>query len=272
MEKVKKFDPLTQLYRWECSPLSLSLNKEIQDNLETTNQLQELFQKHNIQTNRINVWGIIEPWETNEWNQALLQLKNQEISLERAEFFIGLENLAILYKEAMSKLKSFLAKSDFSFDEKYYIKKRGEIISRLFTYVKLRQAIKNEKLSHVYLPAKFLGIRKKDGTFATGEEAEKILEEIIKLEIGKPPFIKARLNYSGDYTLFVFAERKQNHRRSFNQEARKELKKLVKKVPFDVGYGNIFVDENGDAVIIDTEFKGESKKSSLNKLKDRYIS
>lgn len=267
MEKIKEFDCLTQLYRWEGLPLSLSLSKEVQDSIKTTDQLQELFQKHNIETDRINAMGTTIPWETQDWKRALSILKNLEISVEDAEFFIELENLVLLYKKAISTLKSFLARSDFIFCEKNYVKKRN--IHRLFTYIKLKHIIEKEKLSHIHLPSKFLAIRKKDYTFAIAEEAEKILDEIIKLEIDK--LLQPSLKYSDDYTLFIFAEFKQNHKRPFNEEARKELKKLAKKAPFDTGIDNIFTDENGDAIIIDTEFKGETKKGCLNKLKARYL-
>jgi hypothetical protein len=44
---------------------------------------------------------------------------------------------------------------------------------------------------------------------------------------------------------------------------------LVENAPFDIGFDNIFTNINGDAVIIDTEFKGEPTERCLQKL-DRY--
>jgi hypothetical protein len=70
--------------------------------------------------------------------------------------------------------------------------------------------------------------------------------------------------------LRVLAEEKINEKVPFNVAAQNELKQLINEVPFDVGYDNIFSDKNGDAIIVDTEFKGEGSDRSIKKL-NRYF-
>jgi hypothetical protein len=75
------------------------------------------------------------------------------------------------------------------------------------------------------------------------------------------------VNFLEPYDLLVFAERKVNYKK-FNASAAQELQLLVKKAPFDISCpenrgGNIFADANGDAVIVDTEFKGDQNTGLL---------
>ncbi len=61
-----------------------------------------------------------------------------------------------------------------------------------------------------------------------------------------------------------------NSGKELKNDVHKELVELCKDAPFDVGYDNIFSNLNGDAIIIDTEDKGEDSTNCIQKL-SRYF-
>jgi len=258
---------ITSLYKGSYRPFILSLPQKTIDSVENQpDQLKELFEKNHIQIIKFS------PSKSDYWQDALKTLQKKNKPSKETEL-VDFKKLALLHRAAINILISFLPGPEIVLDEINYIEKKKRPLQRLFTYAKLKQIIEEKNLAHVHLPNKIIAIRTSNNSFVTSEDAEKILNEIIILTAYKTSSdISLKLaDDSKDYSLVVFAERKRNYDGPFNKKARKELKKLIKEAPFDVGHGNIFVDENGDAIIIDTEYKGEPAKITLTKLEERYF-
>lgn len=116
---------------------------------------------------------------------------------------------------------------------------------------------------------------KKSGQFLSVQESVDFLIENVSLVsshlrpqnilIGFDDYVFEKYN-------FVIFAQKMNDCGILSKEAKEDLIKLVGSwVPFDVGFNNIFSDKEGNAVIIDTEYKGESSTDSVKKLKDNYL-
>lgn len=214
-----------------------------------------------------------------------------------------------LLTDAKTLLKSFLVTDDqeliriakqskeirdFDFNKpSLYIKKWN--FNRLFTYAYMQRVIDRKKLSHVHLPRKILAIRGEnddlvvpDGNASRAEidnyfknyyyylsynKATEFIDKDLKMcLIGTcPPTINVDVNgpiSSFEYVIFAATQKGSFYRMS--PAAYKDLRELCLEAPFDIGYNNIFADpHNGDAIIIDTENKGESSENCISKL-ERY--
>jgi len=265
-------DSITSLYRWTGAPWLLVIPK---DQLEEGN-LKELFEASSLVPSGL-FWSP-KSWNNEDWQDASQCLIKRE---EKQENNIYLEQKEKLYfdksqtllHDAKSILKSFLPVHtiDSSLEQNFIIK--GGACSRLFVYARLQQVIEQKKLSHVRLPIKLLAVKNErtDKYIFDSSMIESILDEGMKVRVRLPSQLEAHLDfYSDDYRLVVFAHRQEKNKIGLSPAALTDLNELVKEVPFDVGYDNIFSDSNGDAVIIDTEYKGEDGELSLAKLNSRY--
>lgn len=218
------------------------------------------------------------PWNEEDWKLASTKLmRRMEKHKEKSGVPVHLNELPKLLLDAKCILKSFLpATNEIQSLEwrcrQKTIRRKNMQLRRLFTYAKLQQVIEEQKLSHVHLPSKFLVVKDKTtGQYVTSECASEILDDAIKAFVFIPRRLFLRIDYySTNYELYIFAEEQMRHTTSLSTAAFDDLKKLIEKVPFDVGTDNIFTTSNGDAMIIDTEFKGESVARSIAKLNNRY--
>lgn len=260
-------DSMMKLYKASHLGLPLYVPKK---ELGGSFDLKKLFEDHHIFRFR---WDIDESTEEEFWltgtNRLIARAKGQE---QPYNYEIELDYLPKLLSDAKSIIKSFLLSDDKELPsiEQQYIKKEG--LNRLFTYAELQRVITEEKLSHIHLPRKILVIKnRKTGQYTPSKSAPDIIDNILKVyvcEIGK---VRVKVDAeSDDYELIIFAHKETNSPKKLNEDVRKELIKLVTEAPFDVGNDNIFRDENGDAMIIDTEFKGESAEHTVPKLQ-RYF-
>jgi hypothetical protein len=188
---------------------------------------------------------------------------------------VAINKLPQLLEDAKTIIRSFLLTNDndLAAIKEHSIEKHG--LNRLFTYAKLRQVIQEKKLSHVKLPRKILVIKNRiNGQYISSKITPDIINKLLKLKASVLyPFNVTVIEdtIDSDYELIIYAEKIKNHEVRFNDEAKSELITLVKEDPFDIGFGNIFTDSNGDAVIIDTEYKGEVSEHSVKKLIERYF-
>jgi hypothetical protein len=108
------------------------------------------------------------------------------------------------------------------------------------------------------VPLKYVFIKDKTtGEYLSREEALKLIDDRLKVCVDL--FIGYAIELVTDrYEIEVFATREKCEGRGFSQVTMDELFTLCREAPFDIGYDNIFWDTNGDAVIIDTEYKGSS--------------
>lgn len=283
---------VTKIYQWE-SPWLLHIPQEKLSAVDEIKNLQELFGRYNIvPDDSMIIFHEPKPWQEHHWAKAVEvlkeraeiqeKLKSKEIGIpeliqrdkisEYVQKKIRIDELPNLLEMAKTVLKSFLPHSiSMCDDEKSFIRKYGNL-GRLFTYVQLQRTIEKKGLSHVDLPQKFLLIKDKEsGKYLEKEEASNVLDEIITIAAFPPFTINAKIHwYSTRYELSIMAERKKNARRPFNILAHQDLETLVSEAPFDMGYDNIFSDDEGNAIVIDTEFKGENAQESLAKLNARY--
>jgi hypothetical protein len=224
--------------------------------------LKELLKKHKI------LLGWPELWDTEEtWKETYSRLIERTTE-EKTTYMISLDELPKLLLDAKTTIKNFLITNDDDLPVilDNYFKKSG--INRLLTYAKLEQVIEEKNLTHVRLPLKILIIRdKKTKNYVSNEKSPEIIDNILKLCIN--PGANINIDYDNTrYDLIIFAQKESNIG-CFNAEARKELSILCEEAPFDVGYYNIFSNNQGNAVIVDTEFKGEPAKNACPKL-NRY--
>ena len=263
--------------------------------------LKNIFQRYGIMRGYYD-WPL--KYSEDRWKEAtdaLISRTDEKDSPRDDE--INIEDLPQLLADAKNILRSFLVtSSDIPIDEERFsdtLKKRNAL-RRLFTYAKLQKIINEKSLTHVRLPKKRLLIKDKVAKkYLTGKPAMDILDGMVKIfavDI-KPP--RVQINFESprekieldektkelnkrlglgeeDYELreryepIVFPQFIRNTGMPFNKDALRELEILVNEAPFDIGFDNIFSDENGNAIIIDTEFKGESAEESVAKLKARY--
>lgn len=209
--------------------------------------------------------------------EALENLIINSSSSQKPTDFMTIEGTQQLLSDAKIILKAFLPPHELSTSQKKYFMIKESAERRLYTYTKLKKVIEQKRLSHVHLPIKYLAIKdNKTGEYITDKKIiASILDEYLKLYI---PFMptSSTLRWNGPYVLdphnywhydaVIFAEKIDHSAQPLNSDAFEQLQQLVENAPFDIGYGNIFSDDHGDAVIIDTEFKGEPSDSSKAKL------
>lgn len=252
---------LHTLYRMSYQGENLYIHQEKLVNPDGKQvNLKKLFKKHNI--------GL--GWPKNQWNKKETWRKTYSMFIERAEeektpYMTSPDELPKLLLDAKTIMKHFLITDDNDLPVicDNYFKKSG--INRLFTYAKLKQVIEEKNLTHVKLPKKILVIQdKKTKNYISSKKSPEIIDDILQFSIN--PGANININYDDTkYNLIIFAQKKWNAG-SFNVAARKELSMLCEEAPFDVGYYNIFSDKKGNAVIIDTEFKGEPAEHACPKL------
>ncbi len=232
----------------------------------------------------------ITPWNNEEWQEAYgtLNTYTQRLPLTRKDLINP--NLAPqLLSYAKTILSSFVLPNGLSpqktkawksnweiytFGEKRYLRKDLEF-RRLFTYKKLQSIIQDHGLTHVHLPQKFLVIQDKTtGLFITGDEAIAVIAKNFHLFLRDTMTLRLFVDFinpENRYDIFILAEEQIPSKKTLNLETAVQLGKLILQAPFDVGRDNIFTTETGDAVIIDTENKGEHSFSCFLKLL-RYVS
>lgn len=147
-----------------------------------------------------------------------------------------------------------------------FIKKSG--LNRLFTYAKLARIIEEKKLLHIFLPQKYLLIfDKKANRYLSNKEAAEVINKNLKEYVNHADRIDIDFdNKEGQYEPIIMASKEQNALVRWNKPAHEELKILCRESPFDIGHNNIFSTPEGDAIIIDTEFKGETVRDCDEKL------
>lgn len=220
----------------------------------------------------------------NFWDKKQEEVNSMFIrGLERQKKYIkdvpvmnSLDELPKLLTTAKSVLKSFLLSDDSKLssiqeDEDYIRKGVVNKFERLYTYTKLQRVIERRKLKHISLPRKMLVIKDYETKkLLPHKEAAQFIDDNLKIcvdpydggfKIGFPFYL------SGRYEPLIYA-RKQKNYGQFSKQTMDELQILCHEAPFDIGYDNIFAQENEDAIIIDTEYKGSSQES-CSKLK-RY--
>ncbi len=214
-----------------------------------------------------------EDWDDKEWHNIFQSLsKASEMRLPNK---IDFNNLSQFVHDTRSILKSFLPASDqvIILTNQHFLKKNS--LGRLITYAELERVINKEHLSHVRLPLKFLIIKdRRTGEYLTGQTAEKLLNAALSIDLylSKKGRIIPVVNYDmKNYEVYILAQEQHDYklRIPLQRAALEDLVQLIKQAPFDVGNDNIFSDAQGNAVIIDTEFKGESSANCLPKL-ERY--
>jgi len=263
-------DSITKLYRifsYCCSGLFIYISDIRFD--QTTFNLKKFFEENDIDVSQLTTsssasWlrGFIRNAEALELNpKELRELGNPE--------FVCSHDLPRLVEDARSILKSFLLTEvkELPLIEERSVRKSG--FNRLFTYAKLQQVIIKKKLTHVRLPKKVLVVYDRSThEYLSYESALNIIDKVIKAQAFATTAMVHIVNISKNYDFIIFAQKEKNAG-CFSQETMQELEELCEEAPFDVGYDNIFGDQCGDAVIIDTEFKGEPASSCIPKLK-RY--
>lgn len=214
-------------------------------------------------------------------DQALRDKLNNRYKQIKNKWLVSLEEGQQLLEDTKLILKSFLPVNEFDpeKEKEAYIQKNSAL-ERLYTYTKLQLTIQNKKLSHIHLPRKILIIKnRKTGKLLTTQQASDLLDQLMKIVVifneYEPlflPRLQIKFLEDNNYDFYVYAEKQIHSNLPLSKIAMEELVELVKDAPFDIGYNNIFSDQNGDAVIIDTEFKGEHRSHSLPKLVRRYAS
>lgn len=259
----EKIDFLTMLYQsYNGIPLYI-YQEEIHD---SGGDLKSLFEKYEIV-----ILG--KSWTDEKWKKLYKKFMKRA-NKENVHSFPTPKLLPELLIHAKSILKAFLLTDDSelpSIKEKFI--EKFSSLGRLFTYAKIQQVIHEEKISHVRLPRKVLILREKEtGNYVSSKETPKIIDDALK--ISTSPLDKGDINIkfiSDKYELVIFAHKEVNHKVNLKVETHEDLNKICQKAPFDVGFDNIFRDLNGDAVIIDTENKGEPTENCLEKI-NRYFS
>lgn len=251
----------------------------------TRDLLMKLFRDHNLVP--CGLFPRPREWSEQNWDQAVEILKNRAILWQKLwenprqnnEAIINTNIVRVKGAQRLLADAKTIAKSLVIGEEIEDLVKRGYFIKqggldRIFTYIKIAKAIKDMKLRHVRLPLKFLAIKQSEtNSYITNkEEATVILKNIIKAFVGPSTSLNFFISdYSENkYQLLVFAQKIQDGSTKLSKEAREDLEKLIKAAPFDIGQDNIFSDDEGNAIIIDTEYKGESAALSLEKFAERY--
>lgn len=216
----------------------------------------------------------------------------QDPFISTNNIFLTIDQLPNLLTNYKQLIGSFLIKNFNDINLSEYIEKH-EAISRLTMCKGLSKGIDNLNLTKVRIATKYLAIKNiVTKEFVKDYElANNILNDILAFGIDEPEQLRIVLtNKSPEkYRLIVLAKREDNHLKScppvpLSKAAFSELSSLVKTIPFDIGGGkfvssdnsfrvlvgdNIFTDENGNAIIIDTQLKAACPASVVDCLLDQ---
>ena len=230
--------------------------------------LKTLFDKNNL-----IAYDIHGNWTNDDWKKTYSFLQSHKI---QKPSMINLNELSDLLKNAKLIVKSFLANDNelLHVINEFMQKPLDNKFNRLFTYAYLRSVIKAENLTHILLPQKILVIQDKNTElYMSNKEAQKIIDDTLKIYVYSSSWDTwsnevsfAILFNSDQYELKFFAHKEAKAGRGLSASAWVQLGTLCKKAPFDVGDDNIFWNTKGDAIIIDTEYRGETVKSACPKL------
>ncbi len=226
--------------------------------------LKDLFEKNGLCTKQASLFRLegIEPaWSDTEWQSNLSQLITMQTPQANPGYRYlvyhdnkySLNKLVGLLADAKILIKSFLGPDTIP---QGFVKK--EKIGRIFTYAQLRQVIKEKNLVHVKLPQKYVYIKDAvTGEYLSREQAEKVIDNALKACISDD--LSCGIDFTSDrYKLEIFASREKSEGKGLSKATVDELFVLCKEAPFDIGNDNIFWDAKGDAIIIDTEYKGST--------------
>lgn len=168
----------------------------------------------------------------------------------------SLEELSMQLANAKHVLKSFISQHDNAiYNTENFIKKAGNL-GRLFTYAKLQHVITEKNVSHVRLPGKTLRLKNvQTKEYLDAENASKMIDENLKMCLHND-FTFSIQFVSTTHRMKIFATKEKKEGRGLSKIAMDELHLLFNEAPFDIGYDNIFWDNHGNAIIIDTEYKG----------------
>ncbi|HEV2916270.1 MAG TPA: hypothetical protein VGW78_00830 [Candidatus Babeliales bacterium] len=255
----------------------LTISKEMLFELNTPGDLKNLFEKNQIMTKPRTPCPKLSPWSHEQWDTAYYTLIDQLEDIPKTVpkgQKVNLEQFSGRLIDIKQILKSFLPTNDIiPLEDSFLIK--DDPFSRLLTYFRLQLVIKKKNLSHVFLPLKLLVVRDRiTRKYMEYQEALSFLDNTIKKTCTQLMFLEVMVEYcpdsSDNYDLLVLAKKQTRYKTTLTKEAFADLQELIKEAPFDVGYANIFSDVNGNAIIVDTEFKGEPATTSITKLKQRY--
>lgn len=291
---------LKRLIRLGNKALEIGIpKKELVGKLGNRVPVKKVLNKYSISTIDPFSEEIINPWKDQRFSEKIWQKMYQRADIKGPQDFykkLEIGEIPGLLQDVKYILKSFLSGNEELFageeiQSEMWIKRycvtphfivKPVSLLRLFTYANLERAIREKKLSHVHLPTKILRIYDwETETYLSQKEALRLLDDSIAVAF------KATIEASdqgddswGDFGLSIGVlggrryemkiwAHKQRDGVALNKLAREELQVLVQKAPFDIGYHNIFTDKQGDAVIIDTEDKGEPAEHCLEKIKSR---
>lgn len=180
----------------------------------------------------------------------------------------SLSDVSTLLSDAKAVIKSFIVLNDNGIDyDKNFIQKSRNL-NRLFTYAKLHQEIIDQSLSCIRLPRKIIRFKNiNTNKYISGEEVQQVIDKGLKICLHHDATFSIKFVLDG-YKFDIFATLEKKERKYLSQQAGMQLRKLFEKAPFDIGSDNIFCDKNGNAIIIDTEYKGTELKD-IHKL-NRY--
>ncbi len=292
---LEKVDPAVFDTLYKCDEHSVC-----DPQLTTVETLKKACEKEGIITGIETFGGLkmLQPWTAEEWEVAAKSIKDRvegknssnDLPLclfmkdcidlptllekrEHAKLF--LKSLVPSHPEFISFLRHPYEQTEFGSHNEFVRNKDARSLNRLFTYGKLRKIINENNLTDVQLPSKFFTVKdKKTNNYLFGEAANAAIDDQIKIFLNSTDNLKAFIGYLRDnkkYEFSVVAEEKTPTKNRLNETAREQLIALVKQAPFDMGYDNIFVDDQGRAIIIDTEYHGEGVTGSLKKLELRYF-
>ncbi len=247
----------------------LTLSPEQLSQITTAADLKELLEKNNVLIANSCYRGVIKTWDNKEYESALETLRWRSDNPEKLGRAITLTHASNLLSDTKKILATFSAPHTHLFPNDSFIKK-SEAFCRLTTYTRLEQVIKEDQLAHIHLPFKMLAIKDtQKNKYIPHEQISEIINACSKIGVmnNEKPLEVTIEHYSERYTLEIFAEKKaRNSEIPLNKHAIQNLVHLLHKSPFDIGDNNIFTDINGDAVIIDTELKGDKTATAISKL------
>ncbi len=263
---------ITKLYKLPAGQMYFYMSKEeIKDSGDKN--LKKIFDRPEFMTIEISGYKKHKKWTDEQWShfkEALIYTENNKRGKQFGwDAGVHIDEAAGLLHHAKTILKSFIpSDGTFDSDDQLFIKEnfidKGLGIHRLFVFTKLQKVIEEKKLHHVRLPLKLLVIRDlRTGNYIIGQKALKIIDNTAKLGV-RDSGAEGEIELDSDYEFVVLANR-EDRCGAISESACRDLENLAGDAPFDVGYDNIF-GSNGDAVIIDTEFKGTCASDCIPKL------
>lgn len=156
-------------------------------------------------------------------------------------------------------------------DKNKYIIKTSNPINRLVTRNAIEKTIVNNNFSRTSVPKKYLMIKNQSGRLSRADILSLVNDHLTFHVLGLEPLtIGLEMILPEEYTVFVYSQYIKPLRKKFEKDTCLELIELAFKAPFDAANDNIFSDVDGKAIIIDTEYKGESSIQSAQKIYERY--